>query len=215
MYQDPAGCGARVSRAELRKRKVIDTARKLFIENGFHATGIAQIARESGVAVAQIYRDFASKEDIVAALVQVDCIALMCGDPLNAAIRAGNKAEVLKWVHQFIEPDDDLEGNRLFAEIVAESSRNERIAAIFTAVQDEFRPNLLAALALLAPGAELAREREVLADAIATISLGLLHHQLMRPVLDVEPLVEAFKQIVDQRIDALNAAGDRTAERTG
>ena len=52
---------------------MLDTARKLFIENGFHGTGVAQIAARSGIKVGQIYRDFSSKEDIIAAIVNSDC----------------------------------------------------------------------------------------------------------------------------------------------
>ena len=199
-----ACCGPGVSRAERRRRKLIDTARRLFIDNGFHATGIAQIARESGIAVGQIYRDFASKEEIVSALVHEDCGQFMRADALNAAIRAGDTGQVRAWLHEFVEPDDDMEGSRLFAEIVAESSRNDRISSIFTGIQDEFRRNLLASLALLAPGDEQVEKRAVLADAIMTMSLGMLHHRLMRPTLDVLPLVSAFQQIIDQQIGALN-----------
>ena len=36
--------GERSSRADLRRRKLIETARMLFIQNGFHLTGIAQIS---------------------------------------------------------------------------------------------------------------------------------------------------------------------------
>ena len=60
------------SRAALRRRRITDAARKLFVANGFHATGMAQLAKASGIAVGQIYRDFAAKEDIVAALVTAD-----------------------------------------------------------------------------------------------------------------------------------------------
>lgn len=200
-----AYCGPNVSRAEIRRRKLIDTARRLFVDNGFHATGIAQIARESGIAVGQIYRDFASKEELVSALVHEDCGQFMRADALNAAIGAGDTGQVRAWLHEFVEPDDDLEGSRLFAEIVAESSRNQRIASTFTGVQDEFHRNLLSALALLAPGDELAEKRAVLADAIMTMSLGLLHHRLMRPTLDVLPLVMAFQRFIDEQITALNA----------
>lgn len=203
-----ARCGPGAGRAELRRRKLIDTARRLFIEHGFHATGIAQIARESAIAVGQIYRDFAAKEEIVAALVHEDCGQFMRADTLNAAICAGDTGQVREWLHKFVEPDDDLEGSRLFAEIVAESSRNERIASIFTGVQDEFRRNLLASLALLAPGNKLAGKRAVLADAIMTMSLGLLHHRLMRPTLDVLPLVIAFQRVIDEQICALNSEGE-------
>lgn len=200
------GCG-RLDRAGLRRRALIDTARRLFIDNGFHATGIAQIARDSGIAVGQIYRDFDSKEAIVAALVQGDCAKMMRADELRAAIDAGCVEQVRAWLHDFMEPDDDLGGNKMFAEIVAESARNARIAAIFTDLDDTLRANILAALALLAPGPNLQARREVLADAVATISLGMLHHRLMRPALDIAPLVLTFRTILDEQIRLLGSVG--------
>lgn len=196
-------CSKGASRADLRRRKLIDTARKLFIENGFHATGIAQIARESGIAVGQIYRDFSSKEEIVAALVTTDCGRFMQAELLKAAIQTGDSEAAQAWLRHLVETEDEVEEARLFAEIVAESSRNERIAAIFTALQDEIRENILAALALLAPGDGLAERRVVLADAIMTFSLGLLHHRLMRPALQVAPLVRTLQGVIDEQVRAL------------
>lgn len=72
MTDKTACCPLFHNRAEHRRRLVTDTARKLFMNHGFHATGMAQLAKESGIAVGQIYRDFASKEDIVAAICNAD-----------------------------------------------------------------------------------------------------------------------------------------------
>lgn len=194
----------RPSRAELRRRKLIETARALFVEHGFHATGIAQIARGSGIAVGQIYRDFASKEEIVAALVEDDCAEFLQAEALIAAIGEGDAARVRAWLHDFIEPDDDLEGHRLFAEIVAESARNDRIARIFATLQDRMREHLQAALALLAPGDDLAADRSVLGDAISTMSLGMLHQRLMSPTLALSPVIALFQTMIDERVTEMN-----------
>jgi len=199
-------CRTADNRATIRRRKLIETARKLFIENGFHATGIAQIAQQSGIAVGQIYRDFSSKEEIVAGLVREDCARVMAAEALDTAIRHGDSEAVRAWLLHFVEPDEDIDGERLFAEIVAESARNERIASIFTALQDELRGNMLAALALLAPGGDNAAQRVVVADSILTMSLGLLHHRLFRPGLAVEPLVRALQSLVNMQIEALKPA---------
>lgn len=211
MYPEQSCCG-RPSRADLRRRKLIETARALFIENGFHATGIAQIARESGIAVGQIYRDFASKEEIVAALVEEDCGSFLQAQALEAAIRDGDRRKVRDWLHDFLQPEDDPEGHRLFAEIVAESARNERIAGIFAALQERMRTKLLAALAMLAPGEDRAELRGVLADAISTMSLGLLHHRLMQPSLELSPVVALFQAMVDERLSCGPAAVDAMAQ---
>jgi AcrR family transcriptional regulator len=196
-------CGERSSRADLRRRKLIETARMLFIQNGFHATGIAQIARESGIAVGQIYRDFSAKEEIVAALVEEDCGQFMDVGTLDAAIGDGDSDAVRAWLRHFVDPDDDRDGDRMFAEIVAEASRNERIAAIFVGLQDRYRSNLLAALEILAPGEEVADRRATLADTIMTLSIGLLHHRLIRPTLDTPALTAALRALIDREVDAL------------
>lgn len=196
-------CGAARNKIDLRRERVSAAARKLFIENGFHGTGIAQIAKESGVAVGQLYRDFSAKEDIVAAIVATDCSSFMAAEALRLAIRDGDEAKVRQWIHQFVAPEDDPDDARLFAEILAEAGRNRRIAAIFDSVHSEVRALMLNALDMLAPGDGLAGRRAALADTVLTMSLGLMHHQLVRPTLDVLPLARAFAAMVDRDIDAL------------
>ncbi len=206
-------CGERSSRADLRRRKLIDTARMLFVANGFHATGIAQIARESGIAVGQIYRDFSAKEDIVAALVEEDCGRFMDVRTLDAAIGGNDSEAVHAWLRRFVDPETDRDGDRMFAEIVAEASRNDRIAAILGGLQDGFRANLLAALAILAPGEETAVRRATLADTIMTLSIGLLHHRLMRPTLDLPALAAALRALIDRELEALTVEVVRARPR--
>ncbi len=51
-----------------KRRKILDAAVRVFAQNGFYNSKVAQIAREAGVADGTIYLYFKSKEDI---LVQV------------------------------------------------------------------------------------------------------------------------------------------------
>ena len=204
MIEHEICCGAPRNKTEIRRERVIDAARKLFIENGFHATGIAQIAKESGVAVGQLYRDFSAKEDIVAAIVNRDCQTFMAADSLRLAIDNHDEGQVRDWIRQFVVPDDDPDDGRLFAEIIAEAGRNERIAAIFENTHHDVYTLMLAALDMLAPGEALAGRRSALADVILTMSLGLLHHHLVRPLVTLQPLVQAMTRIVDQDIDAIS-----------
>ncbi len=50
--------------------KIIHTAMKLFWEQGYHATGLAQILRESGVNSGSLYYFFRSKEDLLHAVLE-------------------------------------------------------------------------------------------------------------------------------------------------
>lgn len=200
------GCRAEdgLSRAELRRRQITDAARKLFVVNGFHATGMAQLAKESGVAVGQIYRDFQSKEDIVAALVEADCGRMMMYDQLETAIRDGDRAGAGDWLLDLLDPGDCRDDARLFAEIVAESGRNARIAAIFHALHDELRQHILAALTLLGPHAACADRRDELTEALMTLSLGLFQYGFMAPERDVGPVRRTLERLVRRELADLS-----------
>ncbi|WP_254602905.1 TetR/AcrR family transcriptional regulator [Sphingomonas bacterium] len=198
-------CGMMRDRAGLRRQRIIDAARTLFVCNGFHATGVAQIAKASGVAVGQIYRDFAAKEDIVAAIVEGDCARLLERDSLQRAIQASDTDSVWHWIGQFVRPTTGREAVVMLAEITAESTRNERIAAIFARTRADVWVNILAALALLMPGDRAAGRRELLAELALTQSLGLRQQLLLQPDMDVERLADAIIAVIMREVEAVNA----------
>jgi AcrR family transcriptional regulator len=204
MIESQIYCTPRESRAEARRRQLIEAARKLFIANGFHATGIAQISEQSGIAVGQIYRDFSCKEEIVAAIVTDDCAQFMDTQQLEAAVAKQDRAATRTWIEHFLEPGAPVESDRLFSEIVAESSRNPRIAAIFLQLQSEFENRLLQALTLLVPDKRHAGRRRALADSIMTLSIGLQQHRLVRPKLHLRPLSDMLKSMIGREIDLLS-----------
>jgi AcrR family transcriptional regulator len=215
LNEDCSGSPAAPSKAEARRQRIMQAARGLFIVNGFHATGMAQIAKCSGVAIGQIYRDYASKEEIVVALVSADCARLMRYEVLAAAIRDGDAEGVSAWLRDFVEPSDDPDDARLFAEILAESTRSPRIAAIFCEVQDELRRHLDDALKLLAPAHAAAPRRSILAEVITTLSVGMTHQQLMRPEADLSGVVDAVHAVLDRELRDLAKGCAPSPDRTG
>lgn len=54
---------------ERSKQKIISTALTLFSENGFHATSIRQIASKAEISLGLLYNYFASKEDVLKAIL--------------------------------------------------------------------------------------------------------------------------------------------------
>lgn len=49
------------------RQRIVDTANRLFFEQGYNLTGINQLIHEAGVAKASLYQHFASKEDLLVA----------------------------------------------------------------------------------------------------------------------------------------------------
>src|SRR5687767_12364513 len=52
------------------RRRLIDTATRLFYADGIHAVGIDRIIAEAGVAKATFYNHFPSKDDLVLAYIE-------------------------------------------------------------------------------------------------------------------------------------------------
>lgn len=199
MASKPEITAAESDRAALRRNKIVSTARRLFSENGFHATGVAQIASESGVAVGQIYRDFSSKEAIVASIAKTDCLDFLGHDSLRRGIDNGDVEAVWAWLREFLSRGED-DGGILITEIMAESTRNPTIAAIFDKTRRDVRDTMLAAIEVLAPGDALAQKRSHLAELTLALSLGLLQHRLMDREHGNDNVVETALRIIRMEI---------------
>lgn len=52
------------------RKKILDTASRLFYQQGYNATGINQIIAEADVAKASLYEHFKSKEDLLIAYLE-------------------------------------------------------------------------------------------------------------------------------------------------
>lgn len=57
------------SKGELTRQAILAAAYPLFLEQGYHATSMRQVASRAGIAVSAIYNHFAAKQDIFSALI--------------------------------------------------------------------------------------------------------------------------------------------------
>ncbi len=203
---EPAGPG----RAEARRQRVVDVARCLFAKHGFHGTGIARIATDSGVAVAQIYRDFGSKEDIVASIVEQACGGMLDNEALSAALDARDEPAIRAWIARVVEPTSPSKlDDSIFNEIMAESARSARMASIFRTAHDRVRATLCSALTLFAPGEEMAESRTMLAETILTLGIGLRHRPLIESSVRNDALVATFQRFIEDEIAKLEGEATR------
>lgn len=128
------------------------------------------------MAVGQIYRDFACKEDMIAMIVLADCSEFLKFDSLHKSIEDGRMERIWSWFADFLTPIGNS-SETLLAEIVAEAGRNERIAFIFNKMRSDVMNAILRALSALAPGEHLAARRAQLASLIIAMSIGLMQER--------------------------------------
>jgi AcrR family transcriptional regulator len=197
-------CG-RDRRAVERRLRLVEAARTLFTEHGFHGAGIAQIAKLSGIKVGQIYRDFTCKEDIVAAIVEADLSEFLAEDALRRAIEDGDAAAVRSWIADLVLNKASRHDAPLLPEIMAESSRNERVAAILRCADSRIRTSLLAALEALLPDGGQGERLAAAADLIVTVMTGLCCRDLASLETDRALMVSRVQLVVDREIGALLA----------
>lgn len=197
-----AASRTRDGKADARRAKVVQAARELFVEQGFHATGIARIAQASGVLVGQIYRDFANKEAIVAALVGQEIDRCLRPNELFAARETGDRDAVRTWLRGYLS-GAEVPDVRMVMEIMAESARNDRIAEVFRGVDSLLRAQLSAALSDLAPPEADPGRIACLADAVRIMGGGSFHHWLSEGRGPAEPVIDMLMSLIDREIAAL------------
>lgn len=177
-------------RFDERRAQIIAVARTLFIERGFHATGVAQIAATAGFAIQQLYRDFINKAGLVAAIVETDTNILF--DKIERAREfAYNTPDGFEqWMLSLLITisQDYARHSKLFLEIQAEAARNENIARIVRTMDERLRAALVDALVHFAPQ-QSAHNLEAAADLILLSIFGLNGRLAAHPKVDIQALV--------------------------
>lgn len=195
--------GARRTAAD-RREAILKAARSLFARQGFHGTGMAEIARVSEVLVGQIYRDFARKEDLIAALVERDVTQMLGNPDIARAISTGDVNQLNNWVRRFIGHKFDDETRNVMADIISEAGRNPRIAAIVTAAHNRLLDRVASAAALWAPQPDKEAARRQTAELILTMAGAMQQRQFLG--LEWDPMtMKRMLDLVDVQIAELGA----------
>lgn len=129
---------------ELRKAReeaVLHAAMRLFAEKGVRQTTMKDICTAAVISPGALYRYFASKEDIILAIADLDARDV---DQLIAAINEGPDlvTTLQHWSEQIIAWQTDDLSARLRVEFAAEALRNPEVAEAFRGADDRLRAAL-------------------------------------------------------------------------
>ena len=111
-----------------RRNRILDAAERCFARTGFHRATMQDVAAECGMSPGNLYRYFASKDEIVAGMAERDRERFMHDvERLKTAADPRATFEALGRQHLVEEPREKAV---MMMELWAEGARNPRIGAI-------------------------------------------------------------------------------------
>src|SRR3981189_2443761 len=136
---------AATMRNRARRDQILSAAAKCFVENGFHGSSMAELAKRAGMSVGHIYHYFDSKDAIIEAIVDKD-IEEAPGILDDFSGAEGGGAGMMDRPDETVERHLDRDRAALRLEILAEAARNPRIAAKVHSADAIARNRLIQAL---------------------------------------------------------------------
>jgi AcrR family transcriptional regulator len=184
-----------------RRSEIVDAAMTCFSRDGFHRTTMQDIVRESGLSAGAIYRYFAAKEDIIAAIAELrhapEAAVLdevSKGSDLGGVLRALIEVSL----GRLADPDEQR-WRRVNVQVWAEALRDEHIMRVVRGGLD----GPIAVLADLVRRGQEAGTVDGEIDAVAaarfcaSIFYGLVLQQAWDPEVDVVAYMNVASSMLD------------------
>ena len=180
---------ANEERKERRRNEILDAAHQVFLDKGYHPSGIADVASALGIGHGTVYRYFANKHDLALAVldrvIQRFAAAGLTEDPTESTTLAEYRAQVERILTRLIDV--------AFAE-----------------------PNLLRFLdeqgLVIAPD-KLREFKDSFALFTAMFLNNGVERGFLRDDLDVEPTAQALVALIFEGVSRAGSAGRDHATR--
>jgi TetR/AcrR family fatty acid metabolism transcriptional regulator len=176
---------AEQERIDRRRAQILAAASRVFARQGFHRTTVREVAREAGIADGTIYLYFASKQELLLALLGE--LARVGERPADFAALAGMDARAFLDAYLHRRFEDLREWRQLFAAVVPEVLADAELrAAQIAQATPAFEAAEVEIARRMTAGELPPRDPALQVRAMAATIVGLL-------VLDVmgDPVVDA------------------------
>ena len=189
---------------EARRKQIIDAARACFLERGFHATKIQDIATRVGLSTGAPYRYFESKDDIVAATCSeaLDRNRQRFG-PLDLSAASSAIFEELSAVYFAAAHEPGaVDAARLTLQVWEENSRSEQAGKMLL----EYFSVIQAHVGKMAIKAQEQFEIDIALDPVSvaqtmvSLVLGVIVQRAAGTDVNVEKYEEATRALVTGRL---------------
>ncbi|TCM49015.1 TetR/AcrR family transcriptional regulator [Kribbella sp. VKM Ac-2568] len=178
---------ARLTRAESKARTradLVDAARRVFLERGYHAASVADVAAEAGFSTGALYSAFRGKADLFLAVLDAHLAERIRGMEavVASATTAAEHAEQL--ARQFATVSGNDSGwSPLVIEFWAHAARDPELRKQFAERHDSLKQAIAGMLdeMLARTGERLVLSTDEVAMAAAALANGLTLERLAHP----------------------------------
>lgn len=186
------------ARTQAQRRRILAAAKACFVNSGFHAASMSQIAETAGMSPGLIYRYFENKSAIILAIIE-DQLELARRRIRGVRADRDLAAGILEHLRQRSQSADEVMSPALFLEMSAEATRDPQIAAALRNFDAAVRSEVGAWLARSSDEGGYALPADV-AEARALMFVCLIEGLKVReahdPKLDSDLLARALKEVV-------------------
>ncbi len=192
---------------EERRNLLIDAAEKAFLEKGYHAARMDDVARSAGMSKKTIYQIFSSKEELFEALVAQRLAPLHCRVATDDRPVADVLCDILLRCAEFILSPPQIGIIRL---IMAEYSRSPELGQIFQREGSGRATNALEhyLASLEENGRHLIRDPREAAKMLLGMSISSAHWEMMigmRQTISRVALERRVRRSVDIFLNGIRA----------
>jgi len=181
---------------EARRQQILNAACACARREGFHGASMQDIAKAAGLSVGQIYRYFANKEAIIAAIVAQD-LAEMRERFAEFESEPGPVVDSLaSHCGEGIDKCFDKERAALMLEVLAEAARNPAVSCI---VRDADRQERALKLRVFERGRQPGwsdREVEARGEILSALFDGLVVRGVNHPDADREAMKPVLQAVI-------------------
>jgi len=121
----------RTPRGDLRRESILEAAREVFLESGFHGASIEEVVRRVGGSKASLYSYFGSKEGLFTDIIVMQCDEFMKNLDLPSQADAQIEQTLTEVSRRFLKTFLESKRRELFRIIVAEAARFPAFAKRF------------------------------------------------------------------------------------
>ena len=200
---------------QARRAAILDAAERCFARAGFHRSTMQDICKEAGISPGALYVYFASKEDLIAGIVERDRTKL--ASKLAELPDAPDLLSALAKLGEHYTVEEPQYKRVLCIEIGSEATRNPVVVDIFRSVDEFCRQNFAQVFAQARDAGKIApnADPETLAQVVSLLGDGLFWRRAVDPNFDAQKILPILVGLVSTLLNPVEArapAKSRKAE---